>query len=67
MSKILYLCNGDMLGCKKTNCYKRGGPCRHTDSAASALNPESQNLVEDSKGNLWERDDEEQKEERTST
>lgn len=30
MSKKLYLCNGKVETCKKTNCYINGGPCRHT-------------------------------------
>ena len=35
---ILYLCNGEVKECKKTNCYKRGGPCRHTSNVRYAEN-----------------------------
>lgn len=27
---ILYLCDGNVDSCRKTACYKNGGPCRHT-------------------------------------
>lgn len=27
---ILYKCNGKKVDCSKTNCYKNGGECRHT-------------------------------------
>ena len=30
MEKIFYLCDGERENCKKRNCYKNGGDCRHT-------------------------------------
>lgn len=35
---ILYLCDGDDPNCKKTNCYKCGGDCKHTKDIAHAVN-----------------------------
>lgn len=35
---ILYLCDGDDPNCKKTNCYKCGGACKHTKDIAHAVN-----------------------------
>lgn len=51
---ILYLCDGDVPTCRKDECYKRGGECRHTTDATHALNPEPRNLVQDDQGSLWE-------------
>lgn len=51
---ILYLCDGVIPACRKDECYKRGGECRHTTDADHALNPEPRNLVPDEQGNLWE-------------
>ena len=51
---ILYLCDGDIPTCRKDECYKRGGECRHTTDADHALNPEPRNLVPDEQGNLVE-------------
>ncbi|WP_286471575.1 hypothetical protein [Parabacteroides goldsteinii] len=28
--RIFYKCNGEKEDCSKTNCYKNGGECRHT-------------------------------------
>ena len=30
---IFYLCDGDIPTCRKDECYKRGGECRHTTDA----------------------------------
>lgn len=35
---ILYLCDGDDPNCKKTNCYKCGGVCKHTKDIKHAVN-----------------------------
>lgn len=53
---VLYLCDGDVPACRKTNCHKRGGDCQHTTDAAHALNKEPRNFAPDEMGNLWERD-----------
>lgn len=36
--KILFLCNGKNKECKKANCYKGGGTCRHTSNVSYAEN-----------------------------
>lgn len=51
---ILHLCDGDVPTCRKDECYKRGGECRHTTDATHALNQEPRSLVPDEQGNLWE-------------
>lgn len=35
---ILYLCDGNDEKCKKTNCYKCGGDCKHTRDIKHAVN-----------------------------
>ena len=35
---VLYLCDGDVEACGKTDCYKRGGDCRHTSNINHAIN-----------------------------
>lgn len=38
--KTFYLCNGcNDEECLKTDCYKQGGPCRHTSNVKYAKNP----------------------------
>lgn len=34
--KIFYLCDGSAPNCPRTNCYKRGGDCYHTDNVDHA-------------------------------
>ena len=36
--RILYKCNGQKEGCRKTNCFKHGGGCRHTQDIKYAEN-----------------------------
>lgn len=38
--RIMYLCNGEKLDCKKTHCYKNtdDDPCRHTSDINYAIN-----------------------------
>lgn len=38
MEKIFYLCDGERENCKKRNCYKNGGDCRHTTDISHAMN-----------------------------
>lgn len=41
MSKVFYLCDGEVPECTKTHCYKREDetePCRHTSNVAHAIN-----------------------------
>lgn len=35
--KVFYLCDGNVETCKRTHCYKEGGPCSHTQNDAHAL------------------------------
>ena len=44
MEKIFYLCDGERENCKKRNCYKNGGDCRHTTDISHAMNFERQNF-----------------------
>ena len=36
--KILYICDGDVPECEKTECYKRGGECKLTSDVRHAVN-----------------------------
>ena len=51
----LFLCDGTVESCPKTNCYKCGHECRHTTDKAHALNSEPHNFLPDLQGNLWEK------------
>lgn len=51
---VLFLCDGAVGSCPKTNCYKRSGECRHTLNKNHALNSEPHNFLPDEAGNLWE-------------
>jgi len=55
---VLYLCDGDVPGCRKTGCYKRGGECRHTTDISHALNPDGKRCFAppNEMGQLWEKD-----------
>lgn len=35
---ILFLCNGEVKGCRNSRCYKHGGDCRHTSNVEYAVN-----------------------------
>ena len=35
---VFYLCDGDVDGCLRSNCYKNGGECRHTSDVYHARN-----------------------------
>lgn len=37
---IMFLCNGEKEGCRKTNCYKNTDkcPCKHTSDIKYAMN-----------------------------
>lgn len=37
MEKIFYLCDGERENCKKRNCYKNGGDCRHTTDISHGI------------------------------
>ena len=51
-SKINYICDGKMEGCKKTICYMNGGDCRHTKDIRYA-----KNFYKPYKGaNYWEKE-----------
>ncbi len=36
--EILYLCDGELEECKKSNCYKNNGSCNHTSDIRHAKN-----------------------------
>lgn len=36
--KVFYLCDGKVPECKKTDCYKNGGECKHTSNVEYAVN-----------------------------
>lgn len=36
--EVFYLCNGEDENCKKNNCYKKGGMCKHTTDIRFAKN-----------------------------
>ena len=36
--EFFYLCDGEREKCKKRNCYKNGGNCRHTTDISHAMN-----------------------------
>ena len=38
MQSIMYLCDGKVTECRKTNCYLDGGFCRHTSDISHAIN-----------------------------
>lgn len=51
----LYLCDGEVLDCPKTSCYKNNGDCRHTTDVSHALNHDCERcFVSDDFGHLWE-------------
>lgn len=57
MSKTFVLCDGKINGCKKTECYKNGGECRHTTDSKHAINPpEKRRFIRRGKDNNWEID-----------
>ncbi len=55
-STILYLCDGKVPTCRKTECYKQGRNCRHTSDVNHALNPEPHHFEPDEQGNMWEKE-----------
>lgn len=36
--RVFYLCDGEKKDCKRTNCYKNGGECKHTEDVEHAKN-----------------------------
>lgn len=36
--EVLYMCDGMVPGCRKSNCYKNDGLCRHTKDISHAVN-----------------------------
>ena len=40
-TRVLYLCDGMIPECKKSGCYKKGGPCKHTSNINHAVNFEN--------------------------
>ena len=63
-SKIYFLCDGDMPGCKKTHCYKNTDdtPCKRTTDINHAKNFEKMphgGYREKEDGKTWEEEIEE--------
>ena len=56
MGKVLFLCDGEVPGCTKTNCYKNDGICRLTMDATHAVN-----FYHMENGNMWEHNPNSQK------
>ena len=46
INKKAYLCNGNLKGCKKSECYIKGGECRHTTDERYRKN-KSENIFDD--------------------
>lgn len=38
MDKIMFLCDGNVPDCPKTNCYRSDGFCKHTSDVKHAVN-----------------------------
>lgn len=55
MEKIFYLCDGERENCKKRNCYKNGGDCRHTTDISHAMNFERRGKCKN--GSFYEKED----------
>ena len=55
MEGIFYLCNGEREKCKKRNCYKNGGNCRHTTDISHAMNFERRGKYKN--GSFYEKED----------
>lgn len=49
--KVLYLCDGRKEDCKKEECYKNNGMCRHTDDICHA-----ENFNKKYSENFWEKE-----------
>ena len=44
---ILYLCDGNVESCRKSECYKKGGKCKHTlhrENSLTNIIPSNKNL-----------------------
>jgi hypothetical protein len=53
----LYICNGDVPGCKKESCWYLGnGECRHTGKEEHALHGEHKAWKRMPDGSFWEVD-----------
>lgn len=55
MRKTFYLCDGNVEDCPKTECYKKGGECRHTVNVQNAKNPiGKRTFTKDAYDDYWE-------------
>lgn len=50
--RVFYLCDGKKEDCKRTNCYKNGGECKHTEDVEHAKNFSKEEYREES--SFWE-------------
>jgi hypothetical protein len=55
VKRIFYLCDGERENCKKRNCYKNGGDCRHTTDISHAMNFERRGKYKN--GSFYEKED----------
>lgn len=55
VDRIFYLCDGGRENCKKRNCYKNGGDCKHTTDINHAMNFERQGKYKN--GSFYEKED----------
>lgn len=53
--KVFYLCDGEKDDCKKRDCYKSGGRCKHTKDIRHAKNFHTRSLQAD-KEVFWEKE-----------
>lgn len=55
MNKTWVLCDGNVEGCTKEECYKFGGECRHTcDIKHAANSPKNRRFIKNTMGDNWE-------------
>lgn len=54
---ILYLCDGKVENCKKDECYRNGGKCRHTTQRKNRKKADGTQMIIVGKDN-WEMDSE---------
>ena len=53
--RTFYLCDGNVENCQKTECYKFGGECRHTENEKNAKNsPEKRRFIKNTMGDKFE-------------
>lgn len=59
--RVFYLCDGKKEDCKRTNCYKDGGECEHTEDIEHAKNFHRDG-IDSEKSSFFEKDNHKKKE-----